>query len=114
VASSCNRTSADQAQVEDRSPSEPSTASTTDAPVEVDTERLQAMLEEYRVDNDIPGVQLGVRMPGLDDDIVLAAGIDDGVNGDPETPMPTDGTFAIASVTRRSRAQSCSSSSRRV
>ena len=49
---------------------------------------------------DAYGATLALRVPGHDD-IHLASGIDD---RDPETPMPTDGTYGAASITRRTAA----------
>jgi D-alanyl-D-alanine carboxypeptidase len=65
-------------------------------PVEVDEAALQAVLDQWRTDVDAYGATLSLRVPGHDD-IHLASGIDD---RDPETPMPTDGTYGIASVTK--------------
>ena len=42
------------------------------------------------------GATLSVRVPGHDD-IHLASGVDD---RDPDTPMPTDGTFLAISITK--------------
>jgi D-alanyl-D-alanine carboxypeptidase len=62
----------------------------------VDEAALQAILDQWRTDVDAYGATLSLRVPGHDD-IHLASGIDD---RDPETPMPTDGTYGIASVTK--------------
>jgi D-alanyl-D-alanine carboxypeptidase len=64
--------------------------------VEVDEAALQALLDQWRTDVDAYGATLSLRVPGHDD-IHLASGIDD---RDPETPMPTDGTYGIASITK--------------
>ena len=64
--------------------------------VEVDEAALQAILDQWRTDVDAYGATLSLRVPGHDD-IHLASGIDD---RDPETPMPTDGTYGVASVTK--------------
>jgi D-alanyl-D-alanine carboxypeptidase len=65
-------------------------------PVEVDEAALQAILDQWRTDVGTYGVTLSIRVPGHDD-IHLASGIDD---RDPDTPMPTDGTFLIGTSTR--------------
>jgi D-alanyl-D-alanine carboxypeptidase len=65
-------------------------------PVEVDEAALQAILDQWRSDVDAFGATLSIRVPGHDD-IHLASGIDD---RDPDTPMPTDGTFLIGTSTR--------------
>ena len=57
---------------------------------------LQAVLDQWRTDVTAYGATLSVRVPGHDD-IHLASGIDD---RNPDTPMPTDGTFAGASITK--------------
>ena len=64
--------------------------------VEVDEAALQAILDQWRTDVDAYGATLSLRVPGHDD-IHLASGIDD---RDPETPMPTDGTYGVASITK--------------
>jgi D-alanyl-D-alanine carboxypeptidase len=64
--------------------------------VNVDEAALQAILDQWRTDADAFGATLSLRVPGHDD-IHLASGIDD---RDPETPMPTDGTYGIGSVTK--------------
>jgi D-alanyl-D-alanine carboxypeptidase len=64
--------------------------------VEVDDAALQAILDQWRTDVHAYGATLSLRVPGHDD-IHLASGIDD---RDPETPMPTDGTYSVASVTK--------------
>jgi D-alanyl-D-alanine carboxypeptidase len=64
--------------------------------VEVDEAALQAILDQWRTDAGAFGATLSLRVPGHDD-IHLASGIDD---RDPQTPMPTDGTFGIGSVTK--------------
>jgi D-alanyl-D-alanine carboxypeptidase len=75
---------------------ESATAENQPDPVEVDEAALQAFLDQWRTDVDAYGVTLSLRVPGHDD-IHLASGIDD---RDPEAPMPTDGTYGIASVTK--------------
>ncbi len=78
----------------------PATESTTDETqpdtVEVDEAALQAILDQWRTDVAAYGATLSLRVPGHDD-IHLASGIDD---RDPETPMPTDGTYGVASITK--------------
>ena len=64
----------------------------------VDEAALQQLLDEFREENHIYGTQLAVRIPGQPD-LFLASGVDDRM-ADPPTPMPTDGTFHIASVTK--------------
>jgi D-alanyl-D-alanine carboxypeptidase len=64
--------------------------------IEVDEAALQAILDEWRTDVDAFGATLSIRVPGHGD-IHLASGIDD---RDPDTPMPTDGTYTIASITK--------------
>jgi D-alanyl-D-alanine carboxypeptidase len=64
--------------------------------VEVDEAALQAVLDEWRTDVDAYGATLSIRVPGHGD-IHLASGIDD---RDPDTPMPTDGTYTIGSITK--------------
>ena len=64
--------------------------------IEVDEAALQAVLDEWRTDVDAFGAALSIRVPGHDD-IHLASGVDD---RDPETPMPTGGTYSIMSVTK--------------
>jgi D-alanyl-D-alanine carboxypeptidase len=75
---------------------ESATAENQPESVEVDEAALQAFLDQWRTDVDAYGMTLSLRVPGHDD-IHLASGIDD---RDPETPMPTDGTYGIASVTK--------------
>ena len=72
----------------------PTDASQPDT-VEVDDAALQ-ILDQWRTDVHAYGATLSLRVPGHDD-IHLASGIDD---RDPETPMPTDGTYSVASVTK--------------
>ena len=62
----------------------------------MDEAALQAILDQWRTDVDAYGATLSLRVPGHDD-IHLASGIDD---RDPETPMPTDGTYGVASITK--------------
>lgn len=64
--------------------------------VEVDEAALQAVLDEWRTDVDAYGATLSIRVPGRGD-LHLASGIDD---RDPDTPMPTDGTYHIFSITK--------------
>lgn len=64
--------------------------------VEVDEAALQAILDHWRTDVDAYGATLSLRVPGHDD-IHLASGVDD---RHPETPMPTDGTYGVASITK--------------
>jgi D-alanyl-D-alanine carboxypeptidase len=64
--------------------------------VEVDEAALQAILDEWRTDVDAYGATLSIRVPGHGD-VHLASGVDD---RDPDTPMPTDGTYTIASITK--------------
>jgi D-alanyl-D-alanine carboxypeptidase len=64
--------------------------------VEVDEAALQALLEEWRTDVDAYGATLSIRVPGHDD-VHLASGVDD---RDPDTPMTTDGTYGIGTITR--------------
>jgi D-alanyl-D-alanine carboxypeptidase len=69
------------------------------APVEVDEvdeAALQAVLDRWRTDVDASGATLSLRVPGHDD-VHLASGID---GHDPETPMPTDGTYSVGSITK--------------
>jgi D-alanyl-D-alanine carboxypeptidase len=75
---------------------ESATAENQPDPVEVDDAALQAILDQWLTEWDAYGATLSLRVPGHDD-IHLASGIDD---RDPETPMPTDGTYGIASVTK--------------
>ena len=76
----------------------PAAAPTTDAPIvaTVNEAALQAVLDQWRTDVTAYGATLSVRVPSHDD-IHLASGIDD---RNPDTPMPTDGTFAAASITK--------------
>ena len=62
----------------------------------VDEDALQATLDQWRTDVGAFGATLSVRVPGHDD-IHLASGMDD---RDPETPMPTDGTYLAMSITK--------------
>jgi D-alanyl-D-alanine carboxypeptidase len=64
--------------------------------IEVDEAALQAVLDEWRTEVDTYGATLSIRIPDHGD-IHLASGIDD---RDPDTPMPTDGTYTIASITK--------------
>jgi D-alanyl-D-alanine carboxypeptidase len=64
--------------------------------VTIDEVALQALLDQWRTDVNANGATLSLRVPGHND-VHLASGIDD---RDPETPMPTDGTYGIASVTK--------------
>ena len=57
---------------------------------------LQATLDQWRTDVGAFGATLSLRVPGHDD-IHLASGVDD---RDPETPMPTDGTYMAMSITK--------------
>jgi D-alanyl-D-alanine carboxypeptidase len=75
---------------------ESATAENQPDPVEVDDAALQASLDQWLTEWDAYGATLSLRVPGHDD-IHLASGIDD---RDPDTPMPTDGTYGIASVTK--------------
>jgi hypothetical protein len=75
---------------------ESAAAETQSDSVEVDEAALQAILDQWRTGVGADGATLSLRVPGHDD-IHLASGIDD---RDPDTPMPTDGTFGIASVTK--------------
>ena len=61
-----------------------------------DEAALRAVLDRWRTDVDAYGASLSLRVPDHGD-IHVASGVDD---RDPETPMPTDGTFEIASVTK--------------
>ena len=72
------------------------TGETQPVTVEVDEVALQALLDQWRSDVDAYGATLSLRVPGHDD-IYVASGIDD---RDPETPMPTDGTYGVASITK--------------
>ena len=72
------------------------TGETQPVTVEVDEVALQALLDQWRSDVGAYGATLSLRVPGHDD-IYLASGIDD---RDPETPMPTDGTYGVASITK--------------
>jgi D-alanyl-D-alanine carboxypeptidase len=67
-----------------------------DVEVEVDEAALQAILDEWRTDWETYGATLSIRVPDHGD-IHLASGIDD---RDPDTPMPTDGTYAIYSINK--------------
>lgn len=71
-------------------------AEADDVEVEVDETALQAILDEWRTDWESYGVTLSIRVPDHGD-IHLASGIDD---RDPDTPMPTDGTYTTASITK--------------
>jgi D-alanyl-D-alanine carboxypeptidase len=64
--------------------------------VQPDEAALQALLDDWRIDADAFGATLSLRVPGHDD-IHLASGVDD---RDPDMPMPTDGTYAVGSVTK--------------
>lgn len=57
---------------------------------------FQQLLDDWRDEVDAYGATLSVRIPGSDD-VHVASGLDD---LDPQTPMPTDGTFRIASITK--------------
>jgi CubicO group peptidase (beta-lactamase class C family) len=85
---------------DDRAAAPPTNESPTDEDqpdtVEVDEAALQAILDQWRTDVDAYGATLSLRVPGHDD-VHLASGIDD---RDPETPMPTDGTYGVASITK--------------
>jgi D-alanyl-D-alanine carboxypeptidase len=76
----------------------PGAAPTTHAPIvaTVNEAALQAVLDQWRTDVTAYGATLSVRVPGHND-IHLASGIDD---RNPDTPMPTDGTFVGASITK--------------
>jgi D-alanyl-D-alanine carboxypeptidase len=76
----------------------PAATPTTDPSIvaTVNEAALQAVLDQWRTDVTAYGATLSVRVPGHDD-IHLASGIDD---RNPDTPMPTDGTFAGASITK--------------
>jgi D-alanyl-D-alanine carboxypeptidase len=63
---------------------------------EVDEAALETILDEWRTELDAFGATLSIRVPGHGD-IHLASGVDD---RDPETSMPTDGTYAAASVVK--------------
>ena len=79
--------------------SAPNASPTTEAqsdPVLVDEVALQAVLDQWRTERKLYGATLSLRVPGHED-IHLASGVDD---RDPETPMPTDGTYNVASVTK--------------
>jgi D-alanyl-D-alanine carboxypeptidase len=62
----------------------------------VDEDALQATLDQWRTDVGAFGATLSVRVPGHDD-IHLASGVDD---RNPQTPMPTDGTYLAMSITK--------------
>jgi D-alanyl-D-alanine carboxypeptidase len=64
--------------------------------VKIDEVALQALLDNWRTRVGSFGATLSIRVPGHDD-IHLVSGVDD---RDPETPMPTDGTYAAASVVK--------------
>lgn len=66
------------------------------AEIEVDPAALQTLLDNWRADADTFGATLSLRVPGHDD-LHLASGIDD---RDPDTPMPTDGTYDVYSITK--------------
>jgi D-alanyl-D-alanine carboxypeptidase len=77
-------------------PTNESAAAEDQPDIEVDGAALQAILDQWRTDAGAFGATLSLRVPGHDD-IHLASGVDD---RDPETPMPTAGTFGIGSVTK--------------
>ncbi len=62
----------------------------------MDEAALQAFLDQWRTDVGAYGATLSLRVPGHDD-IHLASGID---GREPDTPMPTDGTYGAASITK--------------
>jgi D-alanyl-D-alanine carboxypeptidase len=73
-----------------------SSTDTADDTVEIDEAALQATFDSWRADTGPFGATLSIRVPGHDD-IHLASGIDD---RDPDTPMPTDGTYYTGAVTK--------------
>jgi D-alanyl-D-alanine carboxypeptidase len=75
---------------------EASTADTRTDELEEHVDDLQQILDTWRVDEGAFGATLSVRVPGAGD-IHLASGLD---GLDPETQMPTEGTFRVASITK--------------
>ena len=79
------------------------------ADTDVDAAALQAIPEDWRSEADTFGVTVSIRVPGHGD-IHLASGVDDRAITTfrpdrsevehTETPMPTDGTFPFAYITR--------------
>jgi D-alanyl-D-alanine carboxypeptidase len=76
-------------------PAPPDTAAAS-VDATVDKAALQTILDQWRTGLDAFGATLSIRVPG-NDDIHLASGIDD---RNPDTPMPTDGTFGTGTITR--------------
>jgi D-alanyl-D-alanine carboxypeptidase len=62
----------------------------------VDGDEAQALLDAWREQVSAFGALIGVRVPGQPD-LLLASGVDD---RNPDSPMPTDGRFFIASITK--------------
>jgi D-alanyl-D-alanine carboxypeptidase len=71
-------------------------AAATSTVATVDEAELQVVLDQWRESVTAYGATLSIRAPGHDV-VHLASGIDD---RDPETPMPIDGTFGGASITK--------------
>lgn len=76
---------------QDRTDGEAASATT-----EPDETALRADLDQWRSDVNAFGATLSVRVPGHRD-VHVASGVDD---RDPDTPMPTGGTYAVVSVTK--------------
>lgn len=93
VAGACGGDDSDDAAPADDA-AQPEAAKVQD--VEVDQAALQAVLDGWRTEVDAYGVTLSIRVPGRGD-VHLASGIDD---RNPDTPMPTDGTFHIFSISK--------------
>ena len=73
----------------------PSTTEPSPA-ISVEDAALQATLDQWRADVGPFGATLSVRVP-RHDDIHLASGVD---NRDPDTPMPTAGTYMAMSIAK--------------
>jgi D-alanyl-D-alanine carboxypeptidase len=77
-------------------PRSTTTAPSTPVPHAVDGGEAQALLDAWREQVSAFGALVGMRVPGQPD-LLLASGVDD---RNPDSPMPTDGRFFIASITK--------------
>lgn len=97
IAVACGGDDATNASPDESAPVEtPTTAEDEATDIEVDEAALQAILDQWRTGVDAFGATLSIRVPSHDD-IHLASGVD---NRDPETPMPTGGTYGIGTYTQ--------------
>jgi D-alanyl-D-alanine carboxypeptidase len=77
-------------------PRSTTTAAPAPVPHAVDRGEAQALLDAWREQVSAFGAIVGMRVPGQPD-LLLASGVDD---RNPDSPMPTDGRFFIASITK--------------